>query len=120
MALTEQMRANFLRRLGVTYASAYPRRLEESFPHIMEKIIGLWGTQGMLPYFETLLVTRRPDRVGFPPEIASELLRLHSLHHKLGLTQPAPQQVGDVWNWVDKVGYFEKETVAAITPPPPP
>jgi hypothetical protein len=112
MTSTEQLRADFLRKLGPDYASAYPRLLEQSFPHILEKIAVLWGSRDMEPYFENLLVTRRPGRAGFPTEVASELIRLFSIYHKMGLAQRDPEQMVDIWNWSDHVGYFGKKTAS--------
>ena len=109
MALTDEIRAGFLKSLGPTYASAYPQGLEQQFPHIFEKLVGLWGTNDMEPYFDSLLVTKRSGRAGFPTEVADELLRLFSIYHKLGLARRPAPQVGDVWNWVDHVGYFDKK-----------
>ena len=59
----------------------YPVNLELKFPHILEQILKLWGK----PEFDAnmnrlMLDTRDHMRKGFPPEVASEILRLSLIH----------------------------------------
>jgi ankyrin repeat protein len=57
--------------------SHYPVKLEHQFPRVLEKIIQLWDTPALDPYFNELMMdTRDGNRQGFPREIASEILRL--------------------------------------------
>lgn len=109
MAVTQEVREHFLDQLGTTCASAYPRHLEQNFPHVFENIVRLWGTPQMESFFNNLLITQRTGRQGFSPEAADEILGLISAYHKLGLAIQPPKRNGDVWDWVSDIGYFEKE-----------
>ncbi|HZV54152.1 MAG TPA: hypothetical protein VFF82_04360 [Rhodocyclaceae bacterium] len=109
MPVTEEIRARFAQHLGPEFAEAYPRQLEQQFPHVVEKIVRLWGSPDMEPFFDELLITTRTGRQGFPVEAAAEILRLVTVYRKLGLAVRQPKKGGDVWNWVDDVGYFESK-----------
>ena len=59
----------------------YPHKLEQQFPHILERIIHLWDSQEFDTHLNKLMLDNREQRrQGFPPEVASELLRLSILH----------------------------------------
>jgi hypothetical protein len=63
----------------------YPQKLEEQFPHILEKIVNLWKSPECGVYLADLLQPEgrgggRFDRSGFPDEIWEELLYLNQLH----------------------------------------
>lgn len=65
----------------------YPQVLESKFPHVLEKIVALWGTPEADAYFADLLQPDgrgggRLDRDGFPDEAWQEILRLKVLHDK--------------------------------------
>jgi hypothetical protein len=65
----------------------YPQMLEEKFPHILEKIVKLWGSSEAEPYFADLLQPNgrgggRFDRDGFPEKAWQEILQLRLLHAK--------------------------------------
>lgn len=65
----------------------YPQMLEEKFPHILEKVVSLWGTPEADPYFADLLQPSgrgggRFDRDGFPEKAWQEILQLRLLHAK--------------------------------------
>lgn len=86
----------------------YPTHLAEKFPRILAKIVELWGKPELDDYFQKdLLTTNRPNRQGFPPEIAVELFRLSNHHAALGLsvtTKASP------WDWASDAEYFNKKS----------
>lgn len=68
-----------LRHLG-DQADAYPVCLEQRFPHVLARIADLWGTRQMDAYFHSLMVSDRPNREGFPAEVAREIFRISMIH----------------------------------------
>lgn len=109
MTIAQEVRESFIEQLGTVYAAAYPRHLEQNYPHVFANIVRLWGTPEMEPYFNNLLVTDRPNRQGFSDAAGAEILRLIDTYRKLGLAVQPPKQSGDVWDWVDDIGHIEKE-----------
>jgi hypothetical protein len=68
----------------------YPQMLSENFPHVLEKIIQLWGSSEAEAYFIDLLQPNgrgggRFDRDGFPEKAWQEILQLKILHSKTRL-----------------------------------
>jgi len=62
-------------------AEYYPHKLEQQFPHILDKIIIMWDSPEFDSYFNKFMLDKRDQaRQGFPPDIASELMRLSMLH----------------------------------------
>ena len=62
-------------------ADYYPHHLEKQFPHILEKIVIMWDSAEFDTYLNKFMLDKRDHpRQGFPPEIASEILRLSMLH----------------------------------------
>ena len=59
----------------------YPQKLELQFPHLLEKIMSLWGSPEFDSHLNQLMLDKRENRrQGFPPEVASEILRLSIIH----------------------------------------
>lgn len=59
----------------------YPHNLEKKFPQILEKIILLWESPDFDSNLNKLMLDKREHhRQGFPPEVASEILRLSIIH----------------------------------------
>jgi hypothetical protein len=60
-----------------------PLQMCNAYPRIANRIAGAWGdteiTDGV---FNELLLDRRGGRKGFPPAIATEILRLHAYHEQ--------------------------------------
>lgn len=80
------------------YEDKYPRRLAESYPRIVARIVELWPRPDLLAsYFQELLIMDRPGRQGFPPDIAMEIFSLSSFYDAL---LAKPKQGGDVWSEV--------------------
>lgn len=59
----------------------YPHQLEQKFPHILDRLIIMWDSPEFDSYLNKFMLdTRAHARQGFPPEVASEILRLSKLH----------------------------------------
>lgn len=72
----------------------YPYALEKQFPRILAKIMKLWDQPGIADYFTGLMVSDRPDRAGFPPDVAAEIIRLSLVH----ASAHEPGKNSDVWD----------------------
>ncbi len=76
-------------------ADYYPHMLEKQFPHILDKIVIMWDSPEFDTYLNKFMLDKRDKaRQGFPPEIASEILRLSMLHSEQLGTKPAN-------SWID-------------------
>lgn len=73
----------------------YPHKLEQQFPRIAEKIIEIWETPQIDAFLTDLLVTGRPGRQGFPPDVAKEIYYLSQIRER---TRPQAQSSSDVWS----------------------
>ena len=72
--------------------------LNERFPHIGERIAGLWGSAELALYInELFLDTRGGTRQGFPVEISQALFRLSFRHDQLFPAPPDPPTPEDPW-----------------------
>ena len=77
------MNENFLKLLH-NKIEYYPRKLEQQFPHLFEKIMLLWDTPEFDSNLNKLMLDKREhSRQGFPADVASEILRLSILHSEL-------------------------------------
>ena len=57
----------------------YPHLLEEKFPRVFNKMMELWDTPHINAFLQDLLMDNRAgNRQGFPPEAASEIIKLSS------------------------------------------
>lgn len=70
----------------------------ERFAHIVEKICPLWSHVGLDEYLDSLFISDRPDRAGFPPEVMVEIMFLQRLHHEV-----LPPLAGDIWEDAHKI-----------------
>jgi hypothetical protein len=89
------------------HADKYPKHLEERFLRIFNKLLELWGTPEMIPYLDDLVMSDRPDRAGFPVEVAAELWNLSKVYPLLHPDAAPAQGVsffGDIWNLDGDVG----------------
>lgn len=79
-------RETVLRQLNCP-ADQYPQQLAERYPHVLEKLVGLWGSAEATSYLADLLNPNfsggRFDRDGFPRPVWLEIMRLADLHSKL-------------------------------------
>ncbi len=82
----------------------YPHGLENQYPRIFEKIMLLWDSPKMSDYFTELMVPERQGRAGFPPDVASEIVRLSLVH----FSSHPPDKNQDVWEVsTDKFAVFK-------------
>ena len=99
------LRARLLEHLGEQHAGVYPQHIEQGFPRILAKIVSLWSKPELDDFLASLMVSDRPGRQGFSPEIAMEVFRLSTLHGSLGFT---PQQsAGTGWTGLDDAELFK-------------
>jgi hypothetical protein len=73
----------------------YPRKTEEKYPRIVDKIEILWGTIGMDRYFKELLFDERGDRAGFPPDVMAELFALNNYNESM---KPSRSAIMATWS----------------------
>ena len=98
------LRAALLAYLGA-HADVYPVHLEQGFPRILAKVVELWGQPALEDFLSGLMVSDRPGRQGFPPDVAMEIFRLSMVHGSLGLT---PQQAaGTGWSGIEDAELFK-------------
>jgi ankyrin repeat protein len=86
------MNQRLIRILGGT-TEHYPYALEGKFPRILETIMSLWDDDEIDNYFMELMVSKRPDRAGFSPDVAADIMRLSLIH----AAQEAPDKHKDIW-----------------------
>jgi hypothetical protein len=108
MAIAPHVRDTILKQLGPAHAHAYPKIVEQNYPHVLEKIAGLSGPAEMDRFFDDLLLTQRSDRKGFSTEAFGEMLTLINIYRKVGLLRAPPKKDGDVWNWIGDIGATER------------
>jgi hypothetical protein len=101
------LRKRFLAALAAdgNKTELYPYEVEKHFPRILARIVELWKTPDLDPYFEGLLTTTRHDRQGFPEKVALEIFYLSNLHssYRLSmLTRVSP------WDWSPDALAFKK------------
>ncbi|WP_051279264.1 ankyrin repeat domain-containing protein [Chitinilyticum aquatile] len=63
-------------------ADFHPQELLTRFPRIASQIAQRWGQPDLDAYFDELLIMDKPDRMGFPPEVAAELMKLSLIHQQ--------------------------------------
>jgi ankyrin repeat protein len=59
---------------------SYPHALEQQYPRVFHKLMELWDSPDIDAYFIDLMVSDRPDRQGFPSEVASDIVYLSMVH----------------------------------------
>lgn len=77
------------------HSDRYPHRLEAGFPHVIERIVALWGTPELRPFMDALMLADRPGRQGFPPEVVTEIFRLANV---LGDAEAQPAGSKTAWD----------------------
>ena len=75
----------------------YPHKLEQQYPNVLERIMIMWDSADFDSYLNKFMLDHREHpRQGFPPEVASEILRLSMLHsEQFGTTSLASN------SWID-------------------
>ena len=103
--------------LTTPYASRYPRKLVEGFPHVARRIAELWDDKDKLgEYFTELMVSKRPNRRGFPPEVGAEIVYLSMAYDLHGPVRPhrasGPELTtaarDDAWDYERAVAELER------------
>ncbi len=79
----------------------YPKKLEQQYPRVLNRIIELWYSVAIDSYLTNLLVDDRGDRHGFPPDVVSELFTLGQVHAKLRSQKDPSTEITDPWANVD-------------------
>lgn len=115
------MNQKMLEHLG-EHADKYPKNLEQGFPHVFQKLVDFWGTADMRPYIDELIMSNRPNRLGFPPEAVTEIWALSKIYSTLHPEHEPPESVstfGDIWNVDIDVARDEwkQQQVASKAPP---
>lgn len=59
----------------------YPRHLERSHPHVLTRLMNLWGTPEFESCMQDLLIDTRGRRYGFSLEVVTELMFINELHN---------------------------------------
>lgn len=78
------------------YEDKYPHKLAEKFPRIVNRIVELWNNQNaMEEYFQGLMISDRPDRQGFPPDVAAEIFTLSFAYDTIRAAKT--EESGDLW-----------------------
>lgn len=104
MAIDPQTRERILAQLGLAYAHAYPKLLEQHHPHVLEKIANLTDPVEIGHFFDHLMLTERTNRHGFSAEVFGELMMLTNIYRKQHKLPEAPKREGDVWAWIGDIG----------------
>lgn len=78
--------------LASAHAAKYPHKLAEGFPHVVRQLDALWNDpEALTEYFSELMVSRRPGRRGFPPDVGAEILALSLAYDRIGPIKPQEQ-----------------------------
>ncbi|MBS0543257.1 MAG: ankyrin repeat domain-containing protein [Proteobacteria bacterium] len=91
--------------LSGEHKGRYPHLLVARFPHVARRLDEVWNDPAAAAeYFSELMVSRRPTRHGFPPEVAAEIMSLSLAYDLIGPIKPmledhphAAVAVGDPW-----------------------
>lgn len=73
----------------------YPHALAQQYPRVFNKIMELWDSPAIEPYFLDLMVDKRGGRAGFPAAVASDIIYLSMVH-----ARQRESTTQDVWNEV--------------------
>jgi ankyrin repeat protein len=76
----------------------YPHALEKQFPRVFSQIMSLWDSPEIDALFTELMVTKRSDRQGFPPDVASDIIYLSMVHTR----QSGRKTIDDPWGHVSE------------------
>jgi len=92
-------------------AQLYPHNLERQFPRVLERIVAAWQSPEDLSALLTdLLIDRRGNRQGFPPEVAREIFQLSVFNENRSSTPSAPR---DVWEHERAIAALEELGIEA-------
>lgn len=75
--------------LSGDFKDKYPHQLVARFPHVAERLDAMWNDVAAVgDYFSELMVSNRPSRQGFPPEVAAEIMALSIAYDRIGPIRP--------------------------------
>jgi ankyrin repeat protein len=95
-------------------AEFYPQFLEDRFPRVFNKILELCETKLIEAYLLDLMVDKRGGtRQGFPPEAATEIVRLGRYFSTL----EARKNEQDVWNNIPELKRLETQRLGYVFSP---
>lgn len=107
--------------LNSARADTYPRQLVAQFPRVAERIDALWNdSDAIAGYLSELMVSERPDRRGFPPEVGAELMKLSLAYDRIGPIREAaavekapPRKLDeDPWGYEQAVAELDVRGIA--------
>lgn len=113
--------------LSSAFADKFPHHLAAGFPHVMRKLDEYWNDPDALTdYLSELMVSKRPGRRGFPPEVGAEILALSLAYDRIGPIRPPEQDhaaagapAQDAWDYERAVAELERlnipRTIAGFT-----
>ena len=79
--------------LSGDHKGKYPQQLVARFPHVARRLDELWNDPaGVGEYFSELMVSSRPNRQGFPPEVAAEIMSLCLAYDRIGQIKPMVEE----------------------------
>lgn len=84
------LRSNLLELLGDEFGD-YPHFLEQRFPHVLQRVVGLWGRPEIDGYLNGLLGPLRPGASGFPREALIEIARIKAYCRNKGFAAGQPE-----------------------------
>lgn len=71
--------------LDSDFRDKYPHQLVMRYPHVAERIELLWNdADAVANYFSELMIPVRPNRKGFPSEVAAEIMSLGAAFDRIG------------------------------------
>jgi hypothetical protein len=100
------MNVKLVRLLG-TDQTVYPHQLEMLYPRLVDKIVDLWGTTQMEPFFSELMLDTRGGRQGFPPAVLMEIFALSNRYNSL---KPARPRSIDNWGDTAELDRLERRS----------
>lgn len=79
-----------LRKLLDDETERYPHVLEQQFPHVLQRLIALWGKPQITSYFDGLLAPPKGPGQGFPDQARREIEALRAFHDQAQLPKDSP------------------------------
>lgn len=71
--------------LNSEFREKYPHQLVARYPHIARHIESLWhNADAVADYFSDLMIPSRPNRQGFPADVAAEIMSLSMAFDRIG------------------------------------
>lgn len=102
--------------LDSEFRDKYPHQLVARYPHIAQKIESLWrNADAVADYFSDLMIPSRPNRQGFPGDVAAEIMSLSMALDRIGslvFADEVPTPASTLkYQWDSESQFEEKETL---------